>query len=274
MPIRIEQPGLADLYGRAGTIIGQAQRAKEREERASRRIEMLQEFELRKESERLSHQLALDRLRLGAQMELEGRQRALAWDIEKKEIASRLDFQRKEQARQRELDRIDTAKETLKKHKESDWITDEEYRRQMLYLDMKEQGVDMPVGLIQPKGTKPVDVEKQAMTHLERVDDVTQILSSFGKNKDVNPGFGKTIVPLAVREEYTSGGKKKTRWVEATESEKQLYEQAKQMQQQLLGQPATTTAIPDFIKPEDQQKYRLLIQRGWTDEAIRAALGM
>jgi hypothetical protein len=187
MSIRIEQPGLAELYGKAGTIIGQAQRAKEREERASRRMEMLQEFELRKESERLSHQLALDRLRLGAQMQLEGQQRAMAWDIEKKEIASRLDFQRKEQARQKQLDQIDTSIEAIKKEKEAGRIDEATANRLILHQEISKAGIDIPPSLIQPR-------QAQGMTERERLADI------------VGPGIARDLSLPDLKEEAESLG--------------------------------------------------------------------
>ena len=115
MAISIQQKGLAQLYGRAATLAGQSQRARELEQRAIRQQEQLRSIEAQKEAQQMQVEQQRSMRMLDAQLDLERYERARRWDIDKMELRSQMDFQREEQQRQRKLDSYDNIDAQLDK---------------------------------------------------------------------------------------------------------------------------------------------------------------
>ena len=83
MGIRIEQPGMAGLYGAAAVT---AKLSKEQKEAQ------------RREDEKMQQQFQMNVKQLDYQLDLEKYERAKRWEIDKMELASQIDFQREEQS--------------------------------------------------------------------------------------------------------------------------------------------------------------------------------
>ena len=112
-------------------------------------------------------------------------------------------------------------------------------------------------------GLRPTGKDIQ-FERIKKIDELTSIMDDFEENADINPGFGTTIVPLAVRDS-------KGKLTEATPAQRELYKGA-----QLLHSELTIPVeVPDWIgsDPDEQGKYRTLIQRGMTPEEIKFKLG-
>ena len=99
---------------------------------------------------------------------------------------------------------------------------------------------------------------------IKKIDEITKIMDDFEEKADINPGWGTTIVPLAVRN-------KDGTLTEATPAQKQLYQAAKLFQAQLLA----PIEIPDWVDkdPAEQEKYKKLIRGGMAVEEIKSRLG-
>lgn len=127
MPIRIEQPGLAGLYGKAAVISkGEAEARKRQEQQA--------EFEYR--TSLRQQDMAID---------LQMNERAKMWQIEKMEIASRMDFQREEQQRQKKLDGYDNIDAALDKEIQSGKMTEEEAQPYRLKNNLAREGMNVSI---------------------------------------------------------------------------------------------------------------------------------
>ncbi len=96
---------------------------------------------------------------------------------------------------------------------------------------------------------------------IKKIDEVTKILDDFEENADINPGWGTTIVPLAVKDS-------KGVLTEASPAATELYRSAKLFHSQLI----TPIEIPDWLggDTDDQGKYKTLIQRGVSPEEIKS----
>ena len=137
MPIRIEQPGLAGLYGAAATISKAEKEAQRKQEEQSRK-EMLQ----------MQQQFPLNVRQLDFQLDLEKYERAKRWEIDKMELASQMDFQREEQKRQRRLDSADNAIQQIDKEVLAGRMTEQEAYPLKLKYEMNKLGVDTPTSLL------------------------------------------------------------------------------------------------------------------------------
>jgi len=129
----------------------------------------------------------------------------------------------------------------------------------LLSPEQQQQAAMIRTGL----NLKPTDKDLE-FVRIKKIDEVTKIMDDFEENADINPGWGTTIVPLAVRD---SDGK----LTEATPAQKQLYQSAQLFQSQLIA----PIEIPDWIgsNTDDHEKYKVLIQRGMSPEEIKSRLG-
>jgi len=134
MPIEIQQPGLAGLYGRAAQISKAEKEAQRKQEQQARKEEQQAEFEYK--TALRQQDMAID---------LEMNQRAKLWAIEKMELRSRMDFQREEQQRQRKLDSIDSALQQIDKEVLAGRMTEQEAYPIKQKFELNKLGVDVPV---------------------------------------------------------------------------------------------------------------------------------
>lgn len=104
MAIRLEQPGLATLYGTLATLVGQAE--------AGRRTQQLA-LETAERARSREHELATMQMR--AEYEIEGERRSHEWELEKAEIASRNDFMEEERKRLTKHQEYDAAMKAIDK---------------------------------------------------------------------------------------------------------------------------------------------------------------
>lgn len=130
MPIRVEQPGLAGLYG-AAAVVSKA----EKEAQRKQDIQMQQQYQQ-------------DMKVLDAQLDLEMYERSKRWEIDKMQLRSQVDFQREEQQRQRKLDSIDSAIQQIDKEVSAGRMTEQEAYPLKLKYEMEKMGVDMPTSLL------------------------------------------------------------------------------------------------------------------------------
>jgi len=142
MAIRIEQPGLAGLYGAAAVISKQEAEARKKQEQQARKEEQQAELEYR--TALRQQDMAID---------LQMSERSKLWEIEKMELRSRLDFEREEKERVRKLDSIDSALQQIDKEVLAGRITEQEAYPIKLKYQMNKMGVDTPVSLL-PTGDK------------------------------------------------------------------------------------------------------------------------
>lgn len=148
MAIRIEQPNLATLYGRAAALIGRAQRAREQEQLAERRISQFRSIEAQRESQQIQIEQQRNMRLLDAQLDLEMYERSKRWEIDKMQLRSQVDFQREEQIRQRKLDSFDSAVQQIDKEVLAGRMTEQEAYPLKLKYEMNKMGVDAPVSLL------------------------------------------------------------------------------------------------------------------------------
>lgn len=137
MPIRIEQPGLAGLYGAAATI-----------SKAEKEAQRKQEQQARKEEIQEQRQYQQSMKQLDAQLDLEMYERSKRWEIDKMQLRSQVDFQREEQQRQRKLDSLDSAIQQIDKEVLAGRMTEQEAYPLKLKYEMNKMGVDAPVSLL------------------------------------------------------------------------------------------------------------------------------
>lgn len=107
MAIRIEQPGLAGLYGQLAILAGKSIQARKESEIAERMAERISEMEHQK-------QLRL----LDRQWQLETESRARNWELEKMEIRSRTDFAEEERIRIKKKRELESKLEAIDKSDE------------------------------------------------------------------------------------------------------------------------------------------------------------
>lgn len=137
MPIEIQQPGLARLYGTAAAISKQQAEARRRQEQQARKEEQQAEFEYR--TALRQQDMAID---------LEMNQRAKLWEIDKMQLRSQMDFQREEQQRQRKLDSADNAIQQIDKEVLAGRMTEQEAYPLKLKCELDKLGVDTPTPLL------------------------------------------------------------------------------------------------------------------------------
>ena len=145
MPIRVEQPGLAQLYGAAATL-----------SKAEKEAQRKQEQESRKEEMQMQMQYQQNMKMLDAQLDLEMYERSKRWEIDKMELRSRMDFERVEQIRQRKLDSIDSAIQQIDKEVLAGRMTEQEAYPLKLKYEVNKMGVDIPTSLL-PVGDEEED---------------------------------------------------------------------------------------------------------------------
>lgn len=145
MGVTIQQKGLAQLYGRAATLAGQAQRARELEQRAIRQQEQLRSIEAQKEAQQMQVEQQRSMRMLDAQLDLEMYERSKRWEIDKMQLRSQVDFQREEQSRQRKLDSYDNALTQIDKEVQAGTMTEKEAEPYKLKINLNKQGVNVSV---------------------------------------------------------------------------------------------------------------------------------
>jgi len=185
MAIRIEQPGIAGLYG-AGALVGkQEAEARRKQEIQARRQELQERFE---------YQTAMRQQ--DAVIDLQMRERSKLWEIEKMELRSRLDFEREEKKRQRALDEMDAS---IKAIKDSDLFDKDSPQQELAILNARLKAMNSAqisvkeAGLEEPKVVSPTqkisamkrlrEEEYQEPTWLEKV--VPQFLG--GRPSELSP---------------------------------------------------------------------------------------
>ena len=141
MGIKVQQPGLAGLYGGAAISAAEKKRARELEQRAIRQ----QEQQARKEEIQADFKYKAAIRQQDMAIDLQMNERAKMWEIEKMELRSRMDFQREEQKRQRELDRIDSAIQQIDKEVMAGRITEQEAYPIKQKLEISKTGVSVPI---------------------------------------------------------------------------------------------------------------------------------
>ena len=134
MPIEIQQPGMAQLYG-AAAVVSKA----EKEAQRKQDIQMQQQYQQNMKM-------------LDAQLDLEMYERSKRWEIDKMQLRSQVDFQREEQARQRKLDSYDNALQQIDKEVLAGRMTEQEAYPLKLKYEMNKMGVDAPTSLLPTGG--------------------------------------------------------------------------------------------------------------------------
>lgn len=137
MAIRIEQPGLAGLYGAAAVLSKQEAEARRAQEQAARRQDI-------QEQRQYQQNVKL----LDTQLDLEMYERSKRWEIDKMELRSQMDFQREEQLRQRKMDSIDSAIQQIDKEVLAGRMTEQEAKPIKLKYEMEKMGIDIPISLL------------------------------------------------------------------------------------------------------------------------------
>jgi len=313
MAIEIRPAGEAQSQALAGEIIGKGkarERFAEDVRIANARAaqEAMQQKAMDWEAQKIQMRSAQEfaqELRLG-QARLNAEARAKEWEVEKMEMISQADFAQKERVRSERYGQFSDTKSYINSLRQSGDLSKETYddmdfRNALTYKDdgipevsqiLGEHDAAMRLREEQEKqeyGLKPAayeylsEEERQQAARIQtgldtrptnrnlefdrikQLDQVTAIMDDFEENADINPGWGTTIVPLAVRD-------KDGKLTEATPAARQLY-QAAQLFQSQLSSPSEV-ATPDYVKTDaDKETYQILINRGWTPEAIRTALG-
>ena len=133
MPIELQQPGMAGLYGAAAVT---AKLSKEQKEVQ------------RREDEKMQQQHQMNMKQMDYQLDLEKYERAKRWEIDKMELASQIDFQREEQSRQRKLDGYDNALSQIDKEVQAGRITEKEAEPYKLKINLNKEGVNVSVSEI------------------------------------------------------------------------------------------------------------------------------
>ena len=133
MPIKIQQPGMAGLYGAAAIT---AKLSKEQKE-AQRQADAQMQMQFQQNMKQMDYRLGLEKY-----------ERAKRWEIDKMELASQIDFQREEQTRQRKLDGYDNALSQIDKEVQSGRITEKEAEPYRLKINLNKQGVNVSVSEI------------------------------------------------------------------------------------------------------------------------------
>ncbi len=137
MPIEIQQPGLAQLYGAAAALSKQETEARRKEEAEARKQEIQEQRQYQQSVKQLDTQL-----------DLEMYERSKRWEIDKMQLRSQVDFQREEQQRQRKLDSFDSALQQIDKEVLAGRMTEQEAYPLKLKYQMNKMGVDAPVSLL------------------------------------------------------------------------------------------------------------------------------
>lgn len=109
---------------------------------------------------------------------------------------------------------------------------------------------------IKPRAARP----ETEFDKLKQLDELTKITSSFEENADVNPGFGKTIVPLAVRDN-------KGNLIEATPEESLLYFNSKASINRLT---AEQTSAEGYSVPTTEEEFKSKVSQLKALDAIKA----
>jgi len=165
MAIRIQQAGLPELYAKAATLAGQAQRARELEQQAIRRQEQIQSIQAQRESQQIALEQQRNMRLLDAQLDLEMYERSKRWEIDKMQLRSQVDFQREEQQRQRKLDSIDSALQQIDKEVLAGRMTEQEAYPIKLKYEIEKMGVDVPVSLVRP----PAERAEKVVSPTQRI---------------------------------------------------------------------------------------------------------
>jgi len=313
MSIEIRPSGEAQSQALAGEIIGKGKARERFAEdvrianaRAAQEAmqQKAMDWEAQKMQMRSAQEFAQE-LRLG-QARLNAEARAKEWEVEKMEMISQADFAQEERVRTEKYGRfsdtmtyIDDLEQQGIYSKEQ--IADMKFRAALPYekdgfkevsqvlgehdavMRLQEQQEKQEYGL-KPAAYEYLSEEERQQAakiqtgldtrptnrnlefdRIKQLDQVTAIMDDFEENGDINEGWGTAIVPLAVKDS-------KGKLTEATPAQKQLYESSKL----LLGQLSSPSEVvtPDYVKTDaDKETYQILINKGWTPEAIRTALG-
>lgn len=284
MPIRIEYTGGAKEAGIAAGI-ERAQQVETQRQIRQTALEWEQHKMFLNSQQDFAHEMRL------RQAELDREARAQEWHTEKMELVSRMDFEQKEKERVRRKAEYKTGKDVITTN---DTLTDAQrdeanFLLAKEYIDVSDAAADLGRGaerqpsiseqrqqLLSPEEQREASLISAGLTpraarpkteydRIKQIDELTRITSSFEEDAEVNPPgwWNKKTVPLAVRDEDGN-------LVEATPEEVQLYDASIAELDRMRG---IKIPYPDFVTEEDQPKYDLLIQKGWTPEAIRTTLG-
>jgi len=293
MSIEIRPSGEAQSQALAGEIIGKG-KARERfaedvriaNARAAQEAmqQKAMDWEAQKMQMRSAQEFAQE-LRLG-QARLNAEARAKEWEVEKMEMISQADFAQEERVRTEKYGQFSDTMTYINGLEQKgvyskEQIADMRFRAALPYerdgfkevsevlgehdtamrlREEQERQQQRQEGIEDKRATRNPEFDR-----IKRLDAVTAIMDDFEENGDINEGWGTTIVPLAVKDS-------KGKLTEATPAQKQLYESSKL----LLGQLSSPSEVvtPDYVKTDaDKETYQILINKGWTPEAIRTALG-
>ena len=130
MPIELQQPGLAGLYGRAAVISKAEQKAQRTQEQQARKQEIQEQRQYQQSMKQVD-----------AQLDLEMYERSKRWEIEKMQLRSQVDFTREEQRRQRVLDQLEAS---VKYIEESDLFDEQQKERLLFSAKLKAVKADIP----------------------------------------------------------------------------------------------------------------------------------
>lgn len=175
MPIEIQQPGLAGLYGAAAVM---SKREKEAQKAEEQRI--------RKEEIQMQQQYQQNVRQLDAQLDLEMYERSKRWEIDKMQLRSQMDFQREEQKRGRIIDDAENATLQIEKEIKAGNIDedDPQVKNLLLYYSLQSQFPDRtpPTGLLK--------------TPREEIDPMKQLIQRFLTGDEVEgvPGTDRVRV--------------------------------------------------------------------------------
>jgi len=237
--------------GRLAQLAGEAKAA----EKSAQRAQQMKIIQMQ-----AAHQQK--RLEFQAELSLEAERRAQLWELEKMELRSRSEFALKEKQWLRKQEEKQAKLKKLDEAKQQGYITDDEYKR--IWAEV-ETGVRLPTLKVEDKREK---LEADYSYYLG-------ITNTFEENADINPGFGKTIVPLAAVD------KKGEPVREASPEEKTLYDYAKGRLDKLS--PVLGAAVPEQTLTTDDEKrlsalsetdganFRRILEEG-NPEKIKIAL--
>lgn len=186
MPIRLEQPGLAGLYG-AAAVVSKA----EKEAQRKQDIQMQQQYQQ-------------DMKVLDAQLDLEMYERSKRWEIDKMQLRSQVDFQREEQQRQLKLDSYDNALQQIDKEVLAGRMTEQEAYPLKLKYEMNKMGVDVPTSLL-PREQK-VDPMKQLIQRFLTDEEVEGIPGATGRIRVISPEGQSGTIEAWELETYKARG--------------------------------------------------------------------
>ena len=165
MAIRIEQPGLAGLYGRAAVISKQEAEARRKQEQQARKQEIQEQRAYQQNMK------ALD-----ATLDLEMYERSKRWEIEKMQMRSQVDFQREEQKRLRVLDQYEAS---IKYIEDSD-LFDERQKEGLIFkakikaLGQRVTGIDKILFPTEPTARQVTPTQRVTAMRRLREDEALQ----------------------------------------------------------------------------------------------------